>query len=66
MIMILFLENDILNVINDPCAILDLMMEMTLYVHIMHHEPIKRLKKLQVNKTFSKSLGNVGEPKYQT
>ena len=45
MIMILFLENDILNVINDPCAILDLMMEMTLYVHIMHHEPIKRFKK---------------------
>ena len=45
MIMILFLENDILNVINDPCAILDLMMEMTLYVHIMHHEPITIFKK---------------------
>ena len=36
------LENDILNVNNDPCAILDLMMKMTLYVYIMHHEPIKR------------------------
>ena len=35
-------KKDLLNVNNDPCAILDLMMEMTLYVHIMHHEPIKR------------------------
>ena len=38
-------NNYILNVNNDPCAILDLMMEMTLNVRIMHHEPIKRFKK---------------------
>ena len=45
------LKNDILNVNNYPCAILDLMMKMKVYVHIiMHHEQKTRLTKNK-NKT---------------